>query len=86
MIRRIDELGRLVIPKEWRTDAGLVNGGFAVMKYNEETKEVIITSYDRPVKCTFCGAGDPLNLKEFKQGIICNECLEIIKKPIEEEK
>lgn len=74
IIRHVDELGRIVIPKEMRKKMDL-NDSDPVEIYVEGDK-IILTKYHS--LCCFCGgAGDNVDFKGKK---ICQYCLEDIKK------
>ena len=69
IIRRIDELGRIVIPKELRNKLGInikdpmeiyVDGHSITLRKVED-------------KCIFCGSTK--NLTNFKEKLICENCL-----------
>ena len=73
MIRRVDELGRIVIPKEIRGKLEInekdpieiyVDGHSIVLKKFEEN-------------CIFCGSSR--NLVKYKNKVICGKCLENLK-------
>ncbi len=73
MIRRVDELGRIVIPKEIRGKLEInekdpieiyVDGHSIVLKKFEEN-------------CVFCGSSR--NLVKYKNKVICGKCLENLK-------
>lgn len=68
IVRRVDELGRVVIPIEIRNKFEIaekdpieiyVDGSCIVLKKHEET-------------CIFCGNNE--NLSEFKGKLVCNNC------------
>ena len=74
MIRRVDELGRVVIPKEIRKKLDIsekdpieiyVEGRSIILRKNEEN-------------CIFCGTIK--DLVSYKDKLICNKCLTDIKK------
>lgn len=71
--RRVDELGRIVIPAELRR----------TMNINERDQIEIFSENDRIVlkkhedSCIFCGGSD--NLGQFKEKYICSACLEKLK-------
>ena len=74
IIRRVDELGRVVIPIEIRNKFGIaekdpieiyVDGSNIILKKHEET-------------CIFCG--NTKNLSEYKGKLICDNCIEQIAK------
>ena len=74
IVRRVDELGRVVIPIEIRNKFGIaekdpieiyVDGSNIILKKYEET-------------CIFCG--NTKNLSEYKEKLICDKCAEEISK------
>ncbi|MBO7195871.1 MAG: AbrB/MazE/SpoVT family DNA-binding domain-containing protein [Clostridia bacterium] len=69
IVRNIDELGRVVVPKELRKKLGIANTD-PVEIYVEEDK-IILKKY-LPV-CHFCGATE--GLTEFKEKNICHSCI-----------
>ncbi len=73
IIRNIDELGRIVVPKEIRKKLGIENTD-PVEIYVEGDK-IILTKY-QPA-CHFCGATE--NVTEFKSKKICQECIKSLK-------
>lgn len=68
IVRKIDELGRIVIPKETRKLL-LINVGDSLEIFKDE-KEIILKKYSPG--CTFCGDMD--NLTRFKGFDICEDC------------
>ena len=68
-VRNIDELGRVVVPKELRKKLGLANTD-PVEIYVEDDK-IILKKYV-PV-CHFCGASS--NLTNFMEKNICSDCV-----------
>lgn len=69
IVRNIDELGRVVVPKELRKKLGIANTD-PVEIYVEEDK-IILKKYI-PV-CHFCGS--TVGLQEFKEKNICLSCI-----------
>ena len=74
IIRRVDELGRVVIPMEIRNQFNIVekdpieiyvDGSSIILKKHEES-------------CIFCGSTK--NLSEYKDKLICSKCLQNITK------
>ncbi len=72
IVRNIDELGRVVVPKELRKKLG-INNGDPVEIYVEGEK-IILTKY-HPV-CHFCGSSS--DLIEYKEKNICKECVKAL--------
>ena len=74
IVRRIDELGRIVVPMELRR----------ILEINEKDQVEIFAENDRIIikkftpTCLFCGSNN--NIVDFKSKLICEECLEILKK------
>lgn len=73
VVRNIDELGRIVVPKEVRRKMG-INNGDAVEIYVEGDK-IILTKYQDC--CIFCGGNEDLVECRGKQ--VCRRCLEEIR-------
>ena len=73
IVRNIDELGRVVVPKEIRKKLGISNTD-PVEIYVEGDK-IILTKY-LPV-CHFCGRYE--SLSEYKGRNICASCIDELK-------
>ena len=73
IIRSVDELGRIVVPKEMRRKMGIENGD-PVEIYVDGDK-IILTKYE-PC-CIFCGSEE--DVVEFKGKKMCAACLDAIK-------
>lgn len=69
IVRNIDELGRVVVPKELRRKLGIANTD-PVEIYCEEDK-IILKKYI-PV-CHFCGSTE--GLTEYREKNICSSCI-----------
>ena len=69
IVRHIDELGRIVVPKEIRKKLGIANTD-PVEIYVEEDK-IILKKY-LPV-CHFCSGTD--DIVEYMGKTICQECI-----------
>ena len=68
IVRRLDSLGRVVIPKELR-DTFDITEGTQMEIYTDEVG-IVIRKY--VVKCQFCDESD--NLIDFKGKKICKKC------------
>ena len=73
IVRKIGELGRIVIPKEIRRTMYIANGDPLEIFIDEE--RIILSKYE-PC-CTFCGSSD--GAVDFKGRIICRSCREELK-------
>ena len=69
IVRNIDELGRLVIPKELREKMDIPSGS-AVEIYSEDDKIIIKKFYDG---CMICGSS--ADLKELNGKKVCASCI-----------
>ena len=69
MVRNLDQLGRLVIPKETRRVFNL-NGGDPVEIFTDGDT-IILKKYVRGCQC----CGDMKDVKEYKGIRICKKCL-----------
>ena len=74
IVRNIDELGRVVVPKELRKKLGIANTD--PVEIYVEGEKIILTKY-HPA-CHFCGSID--GVVEFKSKIVCRTCIEELSK------
>ena len=72
IVRKLDELGRIVIPKEIRTSLGIAERGH--LEITAEKDKIILKKYvpDTP-SCVFCG--NEADVFPFKNKHICKACL-----------
>lgn len=75
IVRKIDDLGRVVLPKELRRTMG-IDDRDAIEIYVEDEK-VILKKY-QPA-CCFCNEDDG-NLKTFKGKLVCSKCIQNMQK------
>lgn len=68
VVRKIDELGRIVLPSELRKVFGIREGDELEISVDGET---VILQKRRDL-CTFCGAEEPA--VEFKNRKVCQGC------------
>ena len=68
IVRNIDELGRLVIPKEMRKKMGI--GESSPVEIFVENDRIIVTKYQD--SCIFCGSSSELS--DFKGKRVCRSC------------
>lgn len=71
MVRTVDELGRLVIPKELRRLLGLKEGKDSFEIFIDDNKNVILRKYIPG--CIVCG--DIENLKDVNGIKLCKNCI-----------
>jgi len=69
MIRRVDELGRVVIPKEIRKKLDIQEKDPLEIYVQEDC--IILKKYES--NCIFCG--NTKDLIEYKEKLICKKCL-----------
>ena len=74
IVRKVDELGRIVLPKESRTSFELEPGD-GVEIFVEKDK-IILQKY--APSCIFCGEADDIVM--FKNKRVCRACLEELTK------
>jgi AbrB family transcriptional regulator, transcriptional pleiotropic regulator of transition state genes len=67
--RKIDHLGRIVIPAELRRLLDIKEGDY--VQFSAEDGRVVIDKLEE--RCTFCGA--TADLKEFRSKLVCPECV-----------
>ncbi len=73
IVRHIDHLGRIVVPKEMCRTLHIKAGD--ALEINLEGRKITVTKYE--VGCTFCGSQDGTRTHEGK--LICSKCLEALK-------
>lgn len=73
VVRRIDELGRIVLPIEIRKNLNIGNRD-TVEIFVEEDK-IILKKYEPA--CIFCGNAD--NVVLFNGKLVCRDCIEKLK-------
>ena len=73
IVRKIDNLGRLVVPKEIRTVLGWEEGQPLEIYVDDET--MVIKSYQPG--CVFCN--NLTDLVEYKGQLVCKSCIRRLK-------
>ncbi len=69
IVRKVDELGRVVIPIELRRTLGIdVKDSLEIYV---DSEKIILKKYEPA--CIFCGNAD--HVKHHKGRIVCNECI-----------
>jgi len=76
VVRRIDELGRIVIPKELRDAYGIESGD--PVEFYTTDDEIIIRKYQ--AGCFFCGEAE--ELQNFRGKNVCARCREELAKSL----
>ena len=76
IIRRVDELGRVVIPIEIRNKFGIAEKD--PIEIYVDGSNIILKKYEQ--NCIFCG--NTKNLMEYKGRLICDKCSEQISENI----
>lgn len=69
IVRKLDELGRIVIPMELRRTLGISRND-PIEIYTEN--DIIILKKSQK-SCVFCGHSE--NVKDFKDKAVCADCL-----------
>lgn len=76
IVRRLDGLGRIVLPSELRQGLDLKQGDR--VKITREGRRVIVRRYDRT--CLLCGSSKAeTQLTEFCGKLVCAECIHELK-------
>ncbi len=73
IVRKLDELGRIVIPIEIRKTMDIKDRD-GVEIFVDDNK-IILKKYEPA--CVFCGNGD--NVTYIKGKLVCKDCVEILK-------
>ena len=70
IVRKVDELGRVVIPIELRRTLGIdVKDALEIYV---DSEKIILKKYEPA--CIFCGNAN--NVKHYKNRIVCYECIQ----------
>ena len=77
IVRKVDSLGRIVIPKELRTTMNIVEDE-TVLEISSDGEKIVLSKYNPGCHC--CGNMD--NLVEVMGLKICPECLEKFNKAL----
>ncbi|WP_234117632.1 AbrB/MazE/SpoVT family DNA-binding domain-containing protein [Clostridium hydrogenum] len=72
IVRKVDELGRIVIPKETRSQLAIREGDSLEIFVAEDEKHIILRKYSPG--CTFCSSLS--NLTYFKGVRVCKDCID----------
>lgn len=73
IVRKIDNLGRIVLPRELRNTLGLELKD--PLEIYTENDKIILRKYQ--TSCVFCGANE--NLIPVNEKLLCKECLAKLK-------
>ena len=73
IVRKIDELGRIVLPKELRRSLDIEEGD--PMEIFVDAKTIMLKKYEP--SCIFCG--EARNVQVYKGKNICQDCMEELK-------
>lgn len=74
IVRKVDELGRIVIPKETRKQLNISLKDPLEIFIDEEESILILKRYSRG--CVFCGQLEELQV--YRDKLICQNCLSSI--------
>ena len=80
IIRKLDDLGRVVIPKEIRRRHEISEGDFVTII--DSGSHVIVKKYRNG--CVFCGSEE--DISEYKNLYVCRKCRKSLSKGVYEEK
>ena len=71
IVRRIDQVGRIILPREIRTLFNLEDNKDSLEIFVEDDK-IILKKFE--ANCIFCGSAD--DIVTFKNKKICKSCIE----------
>jgi len=71
IVRKVDELGRVVIPIELRRTLAIAEKD--PLEIYVDNDRIILRKYEPSCACVFCGNADEVTV--FKNKNICQECL-----------
>ncbi|MGZ9587075.1 AbrB/MazE/SpoVT family DNA-binding domain-containing protein [Paenibacillus marinisediminis] len=76
IVRKVDELGRVVIPIELRRTLGI--GEKDALEIYVDGERIMLKKYEPA--CIFCGNAESVTY--FKGKIVCHECISEIPQPV----
>lgn len=72
IVRKVDELGRVVIPIELRRCLNIEEKD--ALEIYTDSDRIILRKYEPSCACVFCGNAD--EVKNFRGKNVCHECIE----------
>ncbi len=72
IVRKVDELGRVVIPIELRRTLAIAEKD--ALEIYVDSDRIVLRKYEPACSCVFCGNADEVTV--FKNKNICKECLD----------
>lgn len=72
MTRKVDGLGRVVLPAELRAQLSIAAGDLVEISVDE--RRVVLEKLEQ--RCVFCGA--TTELREFSKKLVCASCIELL--------
>ncbi|MTV49745.1 AbrB/MazE/SpoVT family DNA-binding domain-containing protein [Heliobacillus mobilis] len=76
IVRKVDELGRVVIPMELRRVMGI--GDKDGLEIYVEDEKIILKKYEPA--CVFCGSAN--DVQNYRGKVVCKECAESMSKMV----
>ncbi|MFT8344489.1 AbrB/MazE/SpoVT family DNA-binding domain-containing protein [Clostridium beijerinckii] len=73
IVRKLDPLGRIVIPAEIRKVLGIGEGDS--LEIAKSDNEIVLRKYNKG--CVFCGSDE--GILEFKDTLVCKKCKQALK-------
>jgi AbrB family transcriptional regulator, transcriptional pleiotropic regulator of transition state genes len=71
--RKVDRLGRIVLPAELRKELDINEGDLMEIAVDDDDRIVLEKVAQR---CVFCRAAPPTELREFEHKLVCEPCVE----------
>lgn len=78
IVRKVDELGRIVIPIELRRTLDIAEKD--PIEIYVDRDRIILRKYDAACSCIFCGSGN--DLANHKGKPICKQCMESMREAV----
>jgi transcriptional pleiotropic regulator of transition state genes len=72
MTRKVDGLGRVVLPAELRAQLSIAAGDLVEISVDE--RRVVLEKLEQ--RCVFCGA--TTELREFSKKLVCASCIDLL--------
>lgn len=82
IVRRVDDLGRYVIPKSLRYTLGIATGDALEVFVNGD--EIVLKKYDHKPGCKLCGKQKLTMVSVIEDNDVCIYCAQLFRKRIKE--
>lgn len=81
IVRRVDDLGRIVIPKELRRTLNIADGD--PLEIFVDSERIVLQKYVEDNRCVFCGGNGEQGMTAHRKPV-CQRCVDEIVKRVQQ--